>query len=833
MASYGPTNSSSASPIELRGITTKKLEDNPANELESDIAGESEDNTMNETEDEMTDETEDDTADETEDDITDELEGQVFQFDSEKICSMLSPKRLTAEWKAKMESNRDLTENKCEHPLLTDFTCLYDTPTVHNALQELSDVPFDYPPFANERASYEPLCKFLNSSIAECNSPKSERWFSRLRFYINDKPTRDAMDTASPDIVGLNDESLDHGNFHCTWGDPNRHSEIESCSTHRIHFSVGIDSMPRDLLRKCTSYARAGRSAAPERLWRIVFSFDQDANLFRFLIFHNGGLSASQAMNLKEVEGRKQVQQMLFAMILWQDAEDAGYPCFTNGSEMALPGNIFATIQETLWYSTSTCGRGTHVLRASFDPAPHGAPSPQLTTEDSHVQAERIDYGRFHNEPPTWVDGCTTESDRIRFKKHYVSCCCGHSSGTSDLGPRESSSTMDPAEQGSPTSGENPTIPAEFIVKMASPTRTQEGCEMQALSACSGLFGLPTLLLCFQAAFKSGRPVSNTFLFPVEDDRAACHWTPFGTSLPEADDVRPLIVIISLEEGVSLELCEDAWDLCECILHGLLGWLKAYEMGWIHRDPSIGNILKLKCARPDSSFTSLCSAPPSSSEDNLSLHFASLPAEEAEQKLSQLRQELAASLRQLGGLHECKAIVCDFDLSAKLEGYLQRDREKPREVFGTVEFMSTEMRDAIQDDCQYFNTPLDDLWAFFHTTTWATLSNIKNRPFASIQEKNWWIQLQGDVNNRDGAISRMGNHWKFQPSPMVKTMGIVISKWRAKLSEMQDAWRNNFYLQQPREGKESLFDFGQIAYYGVIQFVRILVLHKDELRVDL
>jgi hypothetical protein len=104
-------------------------------------------------------------------------------------------------------------------------------------------------------------------------------------------------------------------------------------------------------------------------------------------------------------------------------------------------------------------------------------------------------------------------------------------------------------------------------------------------------------------------------------------------------------------------------------------------MGWIHRDPSIGNILKLKCARPDSSFTSLCSAPPSSSEDNLSLHFASLPAEEAEQKLSQLRQELAASLRQLGGLHECKAIICDFDLSAKLEGYLQHDHEKTREVF--------------------------------------------------------------------------------------------------------------------------------------------------------
>ncbi|KAH8795199.1 hypothetical protein DL96DRAFT_1648969 [Flagelloscypha sp. PMI_526] len=405
MTSSEPSNPSSNSSVELIDVTTKKLKDDPDNELGGGIADESEDDAMNEIEDEMTDETKDDTADETEDDITDELEGQIFQFDSEKICSMLSPKRLTAEWKAKMDSTQDLTKNKCEHPLLTDFTCLSDIPTVHNTLQGLSSIPFDHPPFVNERASHEPICQFLNSSIAECNSvydmlvqktggkigeftikPKSERWFSRLRFYINDNPTRDAADTASPDIVGLNDESLDHGNFRCTWGDPNRHSETESCSTHRIHFSVGIDSKPGNLLRKCTGYARAGRSAAPERLWRIVFSFDQDENIFRLLIFHNGGLSASQAMNLKEVEGRKRVQQMLFALILWQDAEDAGYPCFTNGSEMALPGNIFATIEETLWYSTSTCGRGTHVLRASFDPAPHGAPSPQLTTEEPHFQ---------------------------------------------------------------------------------------------------------------------------------------------------------------------------------------------------------------------------------------------------------------------------------------------------------------------------------------------------------------------------------------------------------------------------------------------------------------
>ncbi|KAH8834186.1 hypothetical protein DL96DRAFT_484677 [Flagelloscypha sp. PMI_526] len=386
---------------------------------------------------------------------------------------------------------------------------------------------------------------------------------------------------------------------------------------------------------------------------------------------------------------------------------------------------------------------------------------------------------------------------------------------------------MDPAEQESPTSGENPTIPAEFIVKIASPSRTQEGCEMQALSACSGLFGLPTLLLCFQATFKSGRPVSNAFLFPVEDDRAACHLAPFSTSLPEADDVRPLIVIITVEEGVSLELCEDAWDICECILHGLLGWLKAYEMGWIHRDPSIGNILKLKRARPDSSFTSLCSAPPSSSEDNLSLHFASLPAEEADEKLSQLRQELAAALGQLDGLHECNAIICDFDLSAKLEGYLQRDREKTRE--GTIEFMSTSIRDALRHGRQHFPSPLDDLWAFFHTTTWATLSNVKNRPSMSIEEKEWLTMLQGTVNSRDAVASRIGNSW-YQRSPMVKTMGLVICEWRDKLSVIQNAWQEYFYLQRSKEAEEPLFEFRQIAYHGVIKFVQILVLHKDKLQ---
>lgn len=77
-------------------------------------------------------------------------------------------------------------------------------------------------------------------------------------------------------------------------------------------------------------------------------------------------------------------------------------------------------------------------------------------------------------------------------------------------------------------------------------------------------------------------------------------------------DTRTLVISLLADEGVDFENCDSGADLCECILHSMLGmsftfvhavctlhltsitgWLSFYQSGYLHRDVSIGNVLKL------------------------------------------------------------------------------------------------------------------------------------------------------------------------------------------------------------------------------------------------
>lgn len=59
-------------------------------------------------------------------------------------------------------------------------------------------------------------------------------------------------------------------------------------------------------------------------------------------------------------------------------------------------------------------------------------------------------------------------------------------------------------------------------------------------------------------------------------------------------DSRVLWITVLVDEGQSLETCLDALDLCEFLLHSMIGWLSLYQHGYLHRDvSSIGNLLKL------------------------------------------------------------------------------------------------------------------------------------------------------------------------------------------------------------------------------------------------
>ncbi len=86
------------------------------------------------------------------------------------------------------------------------------------------------------------------------------------------------------------------------------------------------------------------------------------------MIYHRGGLTASRELNLDDPNGRRDVQRIMFSILLWQTPEDAGFPSFTNGIKTLIPSTdpaqpICVFTDRVLFHSLSVCGRGTLVFR--------------------------------------------------------------------------------------------------------------------------------------------------------------------------------------------------------------------------------------------------------------------------------------------------------------------------------------------------------------------------------------------------------------------------------------------------------------------------------------
>ena len=153
---------------------------------------------------------------------------------------------------------------------------------------------------------------------------------------------------------------------------------------------VGIPTEVKDswsrIVTQAGTYARALVSAMPLRLFSLVIGVNHKTHTLRFLIYHRGGLTASHDIDLDEEKGRRDVQRILFSILLWQTPDDAGFPAFTNGLATVIPsepltpsgpseastalelpkGNTSSLpvfTDKVFFHSTCVRGRGTLVIR--------------------------------------------------------------------------------------------------------------------------------------------------------------------------------------------------------------------------------------------------------------------------------------------------------------------------------------------------------------------------------------------------------------------------------------------------------------------------------------
>ncbi|KAJ3819630.1 hypothetical protein F5880DRAFT_1676105 [Lentinula raphanica] len=367
--------------------------------------------------------------------------------------------------------------------------------------------------------------------------------------------------------------------------------------------------------------------------------------------------------------------------------------------------------------------------------------------------------------------------------------------------------------------------------------------EGRMLNASTGQFGSPDHIISFEACFEDGSPISNSFFLPSAKDKLEeilWNWRGLGKahmSPPTKVDQRTLCFSLTKDRGETLEYCTDATDILECILHSMLGWLSLYQNGFLHRDISIGNIIKLKSPLERKDFSALSVnkllfEPPNS---KILTSFEAMRAaagnDQARISIIDLAQEVDKRAKGLTSGQMCKAIWIDGDMSADMSGYFKRSHDGT--ISGTYEFLSERLRDAVREGLHYVHSPADDLESFFWVGLWSTLRN-KNFSRTSTTEQRFSKDISTDLRQKVAVDMSLrmdlitAEHPKQPYSDLLRAMTPVLSEWYTALNKLQIDYEVDENVNDDEE--KLMLRFHHFAYRGVLEFIEVFEKHRGNLQ---
>ena len=257
-----------------------------------------------------------------------ELEGYTWQFDAKRLAKVLSPKR------------RKSTLGPNEVDSLDAYSVKEISDKVLRAAVKTLEIP-TFPETKKELEHYEPLGKLLNYCVKACHdalgNSKGE-YYSGLNFVSWDRQTKDGCygeHPLKPDVVGgikLPDKEKITANGGLYWRPPRLHD-------HELLFPVEVKEGWYNLVRQAGTYARCLFMASPLREFALVLGYEHVEKEIRFLVFHHGGLTSSQSLNIGNKKGIRDLLRIFLAILSWNTVVDAGLPLWCNDSSMILPGN--------------------------------------------------------------------------------------------------------------------------------------------------------------------------------------------------------------------------------------------------------------------------------------------------------------------------------------------------------------------------------------------------------------------------------------------------------------------------------------------------------------
>ncbi|KAJ3769434.1 hypothetical protein FB446DRAFT_812091 [Lentinula raphanica] len=731
-----------------------------------------------------------------------------------------------------------------------------------------------------------------------------EKYWPLLVFHKYNKDMGDGIDGAAPlkpDIAGTGTKVRPST---CYWKLPSDVSEQDQ-SRVAIKIAVEVKADWPKLLWQSATYGRAEMATIPLRSFSLVIAINHIKHDLRFLIFHHGGITATKALSLRDDDDRNKICLVMMSIIFWQTPADAGIPSFTDGTTFILPPlaqndkdlSGYAEIEEVIHQSHSIRGRNTWVSSAGIvGLSHHSIVKTQSTLEDlsrHHLKDPKPRSQQSKTEEALKSGSRTGMGTRTRSHAQQQNAAVSEKSRNHKQGSHALEQTQNRmANAVQPhkfhNMGAKFTMPSwkltpgnlhewsqisTGVLKGSWMYTEKISLEGHMLKACSGQFGSPDHIISFESCFEDGSPISNSIFLPSAKDKfeeTLWNWqNKAHMPLPTKVDQRTLCFSLTKDRGETLEYCTDAMEILECILHSMLGenaplklisaqpssisgWLSLYQNGFLHRDISIGNIIKLKSpsARKDFSALSvnkLLFQPPNSSLTSFETMRAAAGNDQARISILDLAQEVDKQAKKLTSGQMCKAIWIDGDMGADMSGYFKRSHDGT--ISGTYEFISQRLLDAVDDRLHYVHSPADDIESFFWVGLWSTLRN-KNFSRIFTTEQRYAASLATGSTSREATASQIKLKSSFiaasrkqkEPySDLFCTMAPVLGDWFTAINQLRFAVELENRDEEEEEDGEGhdidphleeklMLRFHRFAYRGVLDFMEIFEKHREHLQ---
>ncbi|KAJ6512171.1 hypothetical protein C8R47DRAFT_684177 [Mycena vitilis] len=215
-------------------------------------------------------------------------------------------------------------------------------------------------------------------------------------------------------------------------------------------------------------------------------------------------------------------------------------------------------------------------------------------------------------------------------------------------------------------------------------------------------------------------------------------------------DPRPVrtVCFAALRTGKSLTEAGSSDELCMALAHALLGWLSYYQSGFMQRDISIGNVL-LAVGETRSKKPFVISGDILKPQRRHASSKEALSGLEIEPEAARIASEITTLVGQLEIKDKDTVFVVDGDMAANWMTCFEEEHGATK--FSTPEFMSLELRAAMDEGRPYVHSPVDDIQSFFWLAMWAVLFNSKSQTRSRVELK-WQQRVRSGTHRAKASV---------------------------------------------------------------------------------